>query len=292
MVDSPGKMLYNRKSRKKQRTVRLVQGEEGELAVKQKKTASMKQKFAYMAVTMVAASLGVFLCLYLVVSGIMGQTRQIMDDNDRNARFQTQMEAEENAFRHWVEGNDGNAREELENRITETTETVKKLTKKRDPAKPEVYRSLWAIEKSYEVYCVKRDEAMEMDRSKAEFSRALYEIYDMQGYLIQYGGNLTQAVMKEGNRAYLQGENRFKLIPLVVVFAAVMIAGIAVYAGKYIDRFLIEPIVALSGEAERVAANDFEGQLPGYDQDDEMGHLLKAFGKMKELTQESLRTMQ
>ena len=26
MVDSPGKMLYNRKSRKKQRTVRLVQG--------------------------------------------------------------------------------------------------------------------------------------------------------------------------------------------------------------------------------------------------------------------------
>ena len=113
MVDSPGKMLYNRKSRKKQRTVRLVQGEEGELAVKQKKTASMKQKFAYMAVTMVAASLGVFLCLYLVVSGIMGQTRQIMDDNDRNARFQTQMEAEENAFRHWVEGNDGNAREEL-----------------------------------------------------------------------------------------------------------------------------------------------------------------------------------
>ena len=292
MVDSPGKMLYNRKSRKKQRTVRLVQGEEGELAVKQKKTASMKQKFAYMAVTMVAASLGVFLCLYLVVSGIMGQTRQIMDDNDRNARFQTQMEAEENAFRHWVEGNDGNAREELENRIRETTETVKKLTKKKDPAKTEVYRSLWAIEKSYEVYCVKRDEAMEMDRSKAEFSRALYEIYDMQGYLIQYGGNLTQAVMKEGNRAYLQGEKRFKLIPLVVVFAAVMIAGIAVYAGKYIDRFLIEPIVALSGEAERVAANDFEGQLPGYDQDDEMGHLLKAFGKMKESTQESLRTIQ
>lgn len=70
-------------------------GEEGELAVKQKKTASMKQKFAYMAVTMVAASLGVFLCLYLVVSGIMGQTRQIMDDNDRNARFQTQMRQEE-----------------------------------------------------------------------------------------------------------------------------------------------------------------------------------------------------
>ena len=197
MVDSPGKMLYNRKSRKKQRTVRLVQGEEGELAVKQKKTASMKQKFAYMAVTMVAASLGVFLCLYLVVSGIMGQTRQIMDDNDRNARFQTQMEAEENAFRHWVEGNDGNAREELEARIRETTDVVENLTEKKNPAKPEVYRSLWAIEKSYEVYCVKRDEVMEMDRSKAEFSRALYEIYDMQGFLIQYGGNLTQAVMKE-----------------------------------------------------------------------------------------------
>ncbi len=84
---------------------------------------------------------------------------------------------------------------------------------------------MWAIEKSYEVYCVKRDEVMEMDRSKAEFSRALYEIYDMQGFLIQYGGNLTQAVMKEGNSTYLQGENRFKLIPLVVVFAAVMIAG-------------------------------------------------------------------
>lgn len=98
--------------------------------------------------------------------------------------------------------------------------------------------------------------------------------------------------MKEGNRAYLQGENRFKLIPLVVVFAAVVIAGIAVYAGKYIDGSLIEPIVALSREAERVAANDFEGQLPGYDQDDEMGHLLKAFGKMKESTQESLRTIQ
>ncbi len=41
-----------------------------------------------------------------------------------------------------------------------------------------------------------------------------------------------------------------------------------------------------------MAANDFEGQLPGYDQDDEMGHLLNAFGKMKESTQESLRTIQ
>ena len=291
MVDSPGKMLYNREDNRIA-GAQSAQRKKGELAVKQKKTASMKQKFAYMAVTMVAASFGVFLCLYLVVSGIMGQTRQIMDDNDRNARFQTQMEAEENAFRHWVEGNDGNAREELEARIRETTDVVENLTEKKNPAKPEVYRSLWAIEKSYEVYCVKRDEVMEMDRSKAEFSRALYEIYDMQGFLIQYGGNLTQAVMKEGNSTYLQGENRFKLIPLVVVFAAVMIAGIAVYAGKYIDRSLIEPIVALSREAERVAANDFEGQLPGYDQDDEMGHLLKAFGKMKESTQESLRTIQ
>ena len=217
MVDSPGKMLYNREDNRIA-GAQSAQRKKGELAVKQKKTASMKQKFAYMAVTMVAASFGVFLCLYLVVSGIMGQTRQIMDDNDRNARFQTQMEAEENAFRHWVEGNDGNAREELEARIRETTDVVENLTEKKNPAKPEVYRSLWAIEKSYEIYCVKRDEVMEMDRSKAEFSRALYEIYDMQGFLIQYGGNLTQAVMKEGNSTYLQGENRFKLIPLVVVF--------------------------------------------------------------------------
>ena len=68
MVDSPGKMFYNRKSRKKQRTVRLVQGEKGELTVKQKKTVSMKQKFAYMAVTMVAASLGVFVRLIFQLS--------------------------------------------------------------------------------------------------------------------------------------------------------------------------------------------------------------------------------
>lgn len=168
MVDSPGKMLYNRKSRKKQRTVRLVQGEEGELAVKQKKTASMKQKFAYMAVTMVAASLGVFLCLYLVVSGIMdrpGRLWMIMTGMPGSRPRWRQKRMRSAIGLRETMGMQGRA----ENRITETTETVKKLTKKRDPAKPEVYRSLWAIEKSYEVYCVKRDEAMEMDRSKADF---------------------------------------------------------------------------------------------------------------------------
>lgn len=265
--------------------------EKGELAVKQKKTASIKQKFAYMAVTMVAASFGVFLFLYLVVGGIMGQTRNIMNHNDQYASFQVQMEAEENAFRHWAEGMDGNAGEELEQQIAETAKIVKNLTSKKNPARPEMYRYLWAIEKSYGVYSEKRDAVRKMDRSETEFSRALYEIYDMQGYLIQYGGNLTQAAMQEGNAIYAQWENRFQLIPVVIFLAAAMIAGIAVYAGKTIDRYLVEPIVALSREAERVAANDFEGRLPDYGQDDEMGHLLKAFAKMKESTQESLRTI-
>ncbi len=259
--------------------------------MKQKKTASIKQKFAYMAVTMVTASFGVFLFLYLVVGGIMGQTRNIMDHNDQNASFQVQMEAEENAFRHWAEGMDGSAGEELERQIAETTKIVKNLTGKKDPKRPETYRFLWAIEKSYGVYSEKRDAVMQMDRSEAEFSRALYEIYDMQSYLIQYGGNLTQAAMQEGNTAYAQWESRFQLIPVVIFLAAVVIAGIAVYAGKTIERFLVEPIVALSREAERVAANNFEGQLPDYERDDEMGHLIKAFAKMKESTQESLRTI-
>ena len=232
--------------------------------MKQKKTASIKQKFAYMAVTMVTASFGVFLFLYLVVGGIMGQTRNIMDHNDQNASFQVQMEAEENAFRHWAEGMDGSAGEELERQIAETTKIVKNLTGKKDPKRPETYRFLWAIEKSYGVYSEKRDAVMQMDRSEAEFSRALYEIYDMQSYLIQYGGNLTQAAMQEGNTAYAQWESRFQLIPVVIFLAAVVIAGIAVYAGKTIERFLVEPIVALSRESERVEANNFEGQLPDY----------------------------
>lgn len=138
MVDSPGKMLYNRKSRKKQRTVRLVQGEEGELAVKQKKTASMKQKFAYMAVTMVAASLGVFLCLYLVVSGI----------RDRPGRLWMIMTGMPGSRPRWrqkrmrsaigLRETMGNAREELEKRIRETTKLLKNYEEKR-PGKDEVY---------------------------------------------------------------------------------------------------------------------------------------------------------
>ena len=50
-------------------------------------TTSMKQKFAYMAVTMVAASLCIFLCLYLVVSGIMGQSRRNFSGNGRILRY-------------------------------------------------------------------------------------------------------------------------------------------------------------------------------------------------------------
>ncbi len=65
MVDSPGKMLYNREDNRIA-GAQSAQRKKGELAVKQKKTASMKQKFAYMAVTMVAASFG---CFFMSVSG-------------------------------------------------------------------------------------------------------------------------------------------------------------------------------------------------------------------------------
>ena len=57
--------------------------------------------------------------------------------------------------------------------------------------------------------------------------------------------------------------------------------------------FSVRPIVALSrGRRERVAANDFEGQLPGYDQDDEMGASAEGIWQNEGVYQESLRTIQ
>lgn len=255
------------------------------------KRASIQKKYSYMAVTIVAASLGMFLVLYLIICGIMGKTRNIMDANDQSGAFQVQMELEEKAFRHWVEGMDSNAAKEVRVQSQKTREIVEKLTEKKDTTRASCYRPLWAIEKSYEVYARKRDAAMEMERTDEAFSETLYEIYDMQGYLIQYGANLIQAVMQEGNTTYLEEEKWFQMVPAVIVAAAIGMIGIVIYAGSKIEQFLIEPILALSREAERVASNDFEGQLPGYDQDDEMGHLMKAFAKMKESTEESLRTI-
>lgn len=253
--------------------------------------SSLKTKFHMFIGTNMALAFFSITALYLFMHGLMGQTQKILENNDTSLAFQTQMEAEHKALQEWAAGQNQDVRKLLEQAAAVTDHRVAELPDQLQMIGLEQYQVTWSILNSYRVYSRERAALLDMDRETEEFARQLYKVYDMQSYLQQYGTRLTSLVMKEGSQKYQGEQQKFRWLPVHLTIAAFFALLAVSGTGRAMDRMFIEPVIGLSKDAGRIAANDFGGELPEHTDEDEMGELIAAFGKMKEATERHLETM-
>lgn len=245
---------------------------------------SLKKKFYWLTGGITALAFLTILVLYLYMNAIMGRTQEILHKNDVNLAFQVAMEAERKAIQTWVSGESSDIKSVLPAVCNETKNAVDALPDQLSDIGLEQYQATWAIQNSYQTYQEKRNLLLALERNSPQSSEYLYEVYDMQNYLLQYGTRLTEIVMREGNRQYQETQSDFHFMPVVLMLVGFFVVISLTGTSRKMDELFIEPVIALSRDAARIAGGNFTASLPARREPDEMGNLIEAFAQMKTST--------
>lgn len=206
---------------------------------------------------------------------------RILQVNSRNSNLVRALEREIETFSSYVQNPDEDKKTEMENAIWTTQETVQSLPMDYQASGPQLYAKTWAVKNSFEVYQGRRDHILSASEEDPAYIRDLYEVYDMQSYLLEYANDLMIGSMEAGNVTYRAKYFWMIGIPLIALaliavafFAVLQLAGMMKHA-------IIHPVGELADASRKIAANEFYIDDVQVDNQDELGELVAAFNKMK-----------
>ena len=148
----------------------------------------------------------------------------------------------------------------------------------------ERYAKIWSIKNSYPVYAAKRQEILDDKYEAKDFIEKVYNVYEMQDYLISYGERLMDVTLSENNAIYQKRAEFFKKMPLVVGIILIPIIVLIIYMAFKLQALIISPINRMVEISKNIAKNDFSDKDIIIRNKDEMGDLTNAFNKMKHAT--------
>ena len=90
--------------------------------------------------------------------------------------------------------------------------------------------------------------------------------------------------MKDGNEEYEKNRFLFSMLPAVGILWGAGVLWMVWQLSRTVRRKIVEPVVMLAGEAERIGKNDFSGPELKETGEDEIGLLIRSFNKMKAAT--------
>ncbi len=166
-----------------------------------------------------------------------------------------------------------------------TERAVDSLTINYSTMGDECYVLTHAIKESYGVYAAKRNTFFSLNEERERYLVELYELYDMQNYLVSYGRSLLLETSEAGNMIF-QG-----LIPQVLLLSTFFLALstlLVIYITELIramNKSLIEPVLLMAEASGKIARNDYSGDDIETENEDEIADLVHAFNKMKHATQ-------
>lgn len=163
-----------------------------------------------------------------------------------------------------------------------TDEIVDKL--ELDIERRERYAKIWSIKNSYPIYAKSRQEIIESKYDVKDFIEKVYDIYEMQDYLIGYGERLMDVTLSENNAIYQKRSEFFKKMPLLIGIILIPIIVLVVYMALRLQTLIISPINKMVEVSKNIAKNDFSDDDIVIKNNDEMGDLTNAFNKMKHAT--------
>lgn len=254
-------------------------------------TYSLRQKIRMITGPAAAAVfLAVLAALSIAVFGMTG-FHTILENNAKSLDFRVAVEQESRRFASFIQDSGEENRDAYLEACRNTRETLAALPYDYDRMGADRYAKTWSIKNSFETYEKKKEQFFFTDPSGDDYVQKLYEIYSIQEYLQSYAGSLQQMNEEEGNYQYRRLVPLFMLVPVCTVIFAAAAAVVIWRMNRLLERNLVQPVLELSGESNRIARNDFSGPDLSPEGEDEIADLVRAFMVMKHSTKGYITTL-
>ena len=214
----------------------------------------------------------------------LGSFGSILEQNAGSLAFWSAMEEERLAFARYVGTALPEERERFEQSRMETRRRLKELPVDYRETGSERYARTWSIRNMYENYETELEVLEETDREDPEYVNRLYRIYRVQNYLKDKAGQLEQMTMEDGSERYEKHRFLFSVLPAASILWGITALWMVKRLNGSVRRNIVEPVVMLAGQADRIRKNDFSGPELTAEGEDEISRLIRSFNKMKQAT--------
>ena len=210
----------------------------------------------------------------------LGSFGSILEQNAGSLAFWSAMEEERLAFARYVGTALPEERERFEQSRMETRRRLEELPVDYRETGSERYARTWSIRNMYENYETELEVLEETDREDPEYVNRLYRIYRVQNYLKDKAGQLEQMTMEDGSERY----EKHRFLPAASILWGIAALWMVKRLNGSVRRNIVEPVVMLAGQADRIRKNDFSGPELTAEGEDEISRLIRSFNKMKQAT--------
>ena len=214
----------------------------------------------------------------------LGSFGSILEQNAGSLAFWSAMEEERLAFARYVGTALPEERERFEQSRMETRRRLEELPVDCRETGSERYARTWSIRNMYENYETEQEVLEETDREDPEYVNRLYRIYRVQNYLKDKAGQLEQMTMEDGSERYEKHRFLFSVLPAASILWGITALWMVKRLNGSVRRNIVEPVVMLAGQADRIRKNDFSGPELTAEGEDEISRLIRSFNKMKQAT--------
>lgn len=227
-----------------------------------------------------------------VVKFLAVDLNRIMEDNARCGEMTDALAAEKEKFALYVREQTGDNKKQLETQIASTGTCVFRIPLDYKHLGEERYALLQSIRSSYALYCEARDNILRENGRENEYIQSLYEIYEMQDFLLAYARRFASATQNAGNARYSQLLPIFYGVPAAAILTCIFLLFMVIWITRTLNHGIVAPILNLTKAARKIAANDFYIDDVKTDRKDEIGELVKVFNKMKYATGEYIGALE
>lgn len=201
---------------------------------------SIKYKIGIFIIAVISALI-VDICFdFFVVEYTSSGFGEILKEISVCYELQDALTNEKAQFAYYIKNRD--KKDELLKSCERTDEIVGKLPLDLSHMDTERYARVWSIKNSYPVYADKRQEIIDSDYDAKDFIEKVYDIYEMQDYLIGYGERLMDITLSENNEIYQKQEKFFKRLPFIIGIVLLPIIVWIIYMAIRLQALILAPI--------------------------------------------------
>lgn len=256
------------------------------------RSLKIEQKIKYFTTIVIwVILLSIFLIAWMAKYSLLDFST-ILNGNSLASDFVQCIEEETELFEIYIKHGDTDVYEQMEQAIEDTREAVAQLPYDYAKIGEERYARTWSVKNMYQVYSQKRDNILDSGEKTAQYITALYEVYDMQSYLKDYGAQLMRDTLEDGVDVYSRKMRLIVIIPVLFVLAEIVFFLCVRRLSKLVNSSIISPVTALAEASRKIAENDFFIEDIKTQSKDELGELVNAFNKMKYATGEYITALE
>lgn len=245
----------------------------------------------YTDIVLIIILLSIFLAAWAIKSSLLDFSA-ILKDNSLVSDFVQCMEKEADLFESYAKTGEEEIRTELEGAIKDTRQLIATLPYDYQKIGGVRYAETWSILNMYRVYCDKRDSILKMEEKTPENIGSLYEVYEMQDYLLSYAKQLMRVTLEDGVSAYARKVKTIIFIPAVLIIIELIFFLCIRKMSELMNTSIVSPVMDLAEASRKIAENDFFIEDVNTRSEDEMGELVHAFNKMKYATGEYITALE